>query len=397
MKRNSNKFHTKAFCGALFFLFCSFNGWAQTQIKVGAERMDMYLPMLEGKRVALVVNHSSKLGSTHLLDTLLAAKICIARIFLGAWVSGTADAGEKVSNDVDLKTGIPIVSLYGRHKKPRWKDLEDVDLVLFDIQDVGARFYTYISTLFYVEQACADFDLPLMVLDRPNPNGHYVDGPLLESNLHSFVGIVPIPIVHGCTIGELATMFAGEGFIENPGRLKLTIIPCENYTHQTPYELPIPPSPNLPNARSIYLYPSLCLFEGTSFSIGRGTDTPFQVLGHPDLPVGDYYFTPCPNEGSKYPKHEEIPCRGYDLTQIPIDSLREQGRIDLHWLLDMYCEFPDKETFFNANRFFDLLAGTRYLREQIELGSTEEEIRESWVDGLNFYRLVRQQYLLYPE
>ena len=371
---------------------------AQAPIIVGAERLDYYLPELKGKRIGLVVNQSSRLGKTHLLDTLLHYELCISRVFSPEHgFRGKADAGEEVRDDVDLRTGIPIVSLYGKHKKPHWDDLFDVDIVIFDIQDVGTRFYTYISTLFYVEQACSDFGIPLMVLDRPNPNSHYVDGPLLEYEFRSFVGIAPIPIVHGCTVGELATLFAGEGFIENPGQLRLIIVPCLNYSHQTPYSLPIRPSPNLPNDRSIQLYPSLCLFEGTTFSVGRGTDAPFQMFGHPDMPEGDHRFTPCSNEGSKYPLHEGLECIGTDLQCLPIDSIRAKGQIDLGYILDVYCVFPYKERFFTKNRYFDLLAGTAELRKLIELGTSEEEIRASWEDGLAFFRATRKQYLLYPE
>ena len=268
------------------------------RIIVGAERLDLLLPRLAGKEVALVVNHSSLVGNTHLVDTLHRLGVCISVIFAPEHgFRGDADAGEHVRDGIDLRTGSPIVSLYGKRRKPSPEDLEGVEVVVFDIQDVGARFYTYISTLFYVLEACAEQDKEAIVLDRPNPNGHYVDGPVLDSRLTSFVGIAPIPIVHGCTVGELARLFVGEFWIYKPESLRLQVISCLNYTHSTPYELPVSPSPNLPTTRSVLLYPSICLFEGSTCSVGRGTNWPFEVVGHPDFPCDTFNFVPRPKIG----------------------------------------------------------------------------------------------------
>ncbi len=367
-------------------------------VQVGAARFDLYIPLLAGKQVGLVVNHTSRVGDAHLVDTLLARGVCVRRVFAPEHgYRGTADDGADIRDGYDHRAGLPLRSLYGKRKKPSPDDLQDLDVVVFDIQDVGARFYTFISTLFYVAEACAENGVELLVLDRPNPNGHYLDGPLLEQGMESFVGIAPIPMVHGCTIGELARLFAGEGFIKSADRLKLRVIPCANYTHRTRYVLPIKPSPNLPDERSVLLYPSVCLFEGTAASVGRGTETPFQWVGHPAFPAGDSLFIPCPTEGAQAPLHEGDVCKGYDLRRIQTDSLYSKGRINLGWLLDFYCEFPDKGNFFRKNKYFDLLAGTPYLRELMEMGSSEETIRASWADGLAFFRLVRKDYLLYDE
>ncbi len=365
-------------------------------VKVGAESMSEYLPFLQQGRGALVVNHTSIVPQGHLVDVLKENGVDIARIFSPEHgFRGTADAGEKIRDGVDPQSGIPLVSLYGSKRKPAVEDLQDLDWVVFDIQDVGARFYTYISTMHYVMEACAENDKPLIILDRPNPNGHYVDGPIRQEGYQSFVGMHPVPVVHGMTIGEYAKMINGEGWLAGGRQCELTVIPCQNYTHQTTYDLPVNPSPNLPNMRSIYLYPSLCFFEGTLLSVGRGTDKQFQVLGHPDLPVGDYRFTPQPNDGAKYPKLQGEECRGWDLTNLSPERIREKARIDLSYLIDMYQAFPDKAVFFLSNNFIDKLAGGPDLKNQIIKGMSEGEIRKSWEDGLREFRAKREKYLIY--
>jgi uncharacterized protein YbbC (DUF1343 family) len=371
---------------------------AQTErVITGAERLYRYMPMLKNRQIGLVINQSSVIGNTHLVDTLCALDNCVARIYAPEHgFRGQAEAGETIHDGQDARTGTPIISLYGRKKKPTTEDLAGVDLMIFDIQDVGARFYTYISTLFYVMEACAENNIPLIVLDRPNPNGFYVDGPVLDTRLESFVGVAPLPIVHGCTVGELARLFVGEGWINRPDKLKLTVIPCQNYTHQTPYDLPVKPSPNLPNARSVLLYPSLCLFEGTVMSIGRGTDSPFQVIGHPDFPIDSFSFVPHSTAAAKYPLHQGWKCKGVNLGNLPIADLRAQTQLDLHWLLYFYENFPNQDQFFLKNNFFDLLAGTRQLRLQIQACKTEAEIRAGWAEDLTFFRKIRLGYLLYP-
>ena len=365
-------------------------------ILVGAAQMESYLPLLKGQNIALVVNQTSRVGEQHLVDALLSKKVAIKTIFAPEHgFRGKADAGEKVADGKDAKTGIPLLSLYGKNKKPSAAHLKDIDWVVFDIQDVGARFYTYISTMHYVMEACAENGVKFLVLDRPNPNGHYVDGPVLEKKYTSFVGMHPIPIVHGMTVGEYAQMVNGEAWLANGQSCDLTVIPCKNYTHQTPYDLPIKPSPNLPNNRSIYLYPSLCLFEGTSVSVGRGTNTQFQVYGHPDFQEGNYTYTPTPMEGAKYPKHKEKLCKGYDLRKIPIQELQTTHGFTIDYLIDFYKNLDSKESFFLKNLFFDKLAGTDQLRLQIIAGKTAAEIRESWQSDLAAFKLIRERYLLY--
>jgi len=365
-------------------------------LQVGAVQMESYLPLLKGKNIALVVNQTSRVGQQHLVDALLDKEIAITTIFAPEHgFRGTADAGEKVADGKDAKTGIPLRSLYGKNKKPSAAQLEGIDWVVFDIQDVGARFYTYISTMHYVMEACAENKVKFLVLDRPNPNGHYVDGPVLDKKYKSFVGMHPIPIVHGMTVGEYAQMVNGEAWLAEGQKCDLTVITCKNYTHQTPYELPIKPSPNLPNSRSIYLYPSLCLFEGTSVSVGRGTNTQFQVYGHPDFEEGDYSYTPVPMEGAKYPKHKNTACKGYDLRKISMAHLQTDHGFNIQYLLKFYKQSKNKESFFLKNRFFDKLAGTDQLRLQIIAGKTEEEIRETWQEGLMAFKVIRERYLLY--
>lgn len=363
---------------------------------VGAARTEAYFPLLRGKRLGLVVNHTSRIGERHLVDSLLAAGFTLTTIFAPEHgFRGTADAGAFITDGKDSDTGLPIISLYGSHKEPSAADLEQVDLLVFDIQDVGARFYTYISTLHYLMRAAAKAELPLLVLDRPNPNGHYVDGPVLDPAFQSFVGMHPVPAVHGMTVGEYARMINGEGWLEEGLQADLRVIPCRYYTHQTPYDLPVPPSPNLPNLRAVYLYPSLCFFEGTVFNEGRGTSRQFQVYGHPDFSGGDYTYVPESRPGALHPKLRGQTCRGVNLTHLPPDSLRRLARLDLSHLLRAYEHFPRPDEFFLPNHFIDKLAGSDLLRKQIMEGMTEAEIRAGWQADLAIYRAMREQYLLY--
>lgn len=358
----------------------------------GALSMDEYLPDLEGKKVALVVNHTSRLGRQHLVDTLLSRGVQVKKVFAPEHgFRGNADAGETVVNSRDKKSGLPIISLYGKNKKPKPDQLRDVDLVIFDIQDVGARFYTYISTMHLVMEACAEQEKTLLVLDRPNPNGSYVDGPIREEKFKSFVGMHPIPIVHGLTVGELALMINGEKWLANGRNCPLKVIQNKNYTHQDPYALPVKPSPNLPNDLSISLYPSLCLFEGTAISVGRGTEFPFQVLGAPQKDLGEFQFRPRSIEGmSKNPKYKDQLCYGLDFRGQP----SEYG-FSLKHLLIFYQKYQNKAGFFNA--YFDTLVGTSRLKEQIKAGLTEAQIRDTWKADLDAFKKMREKYLLYPD
>ena len=367
-------------------------------ILVGAERMDIYLPQISGKNIAMVVNQTSTIGETHLVDSLLAKGINITKIFAPEHgFRGQADAGEKIKDGLDAETGVPIASLYGSKRKPSAEDLSGIELMIFDIQDVGARFYTYISTMHYIMEACAENNIPMMVLDRPNPNGNLVDGPVLDtSNYRSFVGMHPIPTAHGMTIGEYAQMVNSEGWLSGGMTCELSVIPCENYDHNTPYSLPIKPSPNLPNNRAIHLYPSICLFEGTVFSLGRGTTTQFQVIGAPEYPATDFSFTPVSRPGAKYPKHENEVCYGLDLTQLSAESLFAERQLNLEYLLEIYRNYPDKENFFLANNFFNKLAGNDELMEQIKTGANITAIRTSWEPALSEFKKTRGKYLLYP-
>ena len=365
-------------------------------LQTGAQQTDQYIPILKEKKLALVVNQTSTIGDTHLVDTLINSGIKVTKIFAPEHgFRGTADAGEHVKNGTDNKTGIPLISLHGKSKKPLPKDLTDIDMVVFDIQDVGARFYTYISTMSYVMEACAEQNIPVLILDRPNPNGHFIDGPILEENYSSFVGMHPVPVVHGMTVGEYAQMVNGEKWLKNGVQCELTVIKCAAYDHEEFYQLPIKPSPNLPNMRSIYLYPSLCFFEGTTANVGRGTNKQFQVFGDPKSMVGDYNYTPVSMPGAKYPKHKGVSCNGYDLSNLELIYLQKQSKINLTYLMDYYQSFPDKKNFFLANKFFDTLAGTDKFRKAIIAGKTEAEIRATWDAGLEEYREMREQYLLY--
>ncbi|MEO9964753.1 MAG: DUF1343 domain-containing protein [Reichenbachiella sp.] len=378
---------------ALVFLIqfgCLAQSSDQPKIITGAEQLDQILPVLNGKSVALLVNHTSMIGQTHLLDTLLSHNVSIKTVFAPEHgFRGDLANGEKVFDETDQVTGLPIVSLYGKKVKPTAKQLEGIDIVVFDIQDAGVRFYTYISSMHYMMEACAEQNIEFMILDRPNPNAHYIDGPVMEPQYTSFVGLHPIPIVYGTTLAELARMIKGEGWIDTADQLKLKIIPLKNWTHQTPYSLPIKPSPNLPNEQSIALYPTLGLFEGTNVSMGRGTPFPFQVIGFPDSTFGNFEFIPRSiPEASKYPKHEDRVCFGQDLRAIKASS-----GIDLNYLLTFYQKSSAKEEFFNS--FFTNLAGTKRLRRQIEDGLTEDEIKASWQDDLTAYKELRLKYLLY--
>ena len=364
---------------------------AAIRILTGAEQIPEYLPLLQNKSVGVVVNPSSRIGDQHLVDTLISLGINIEKIFTPEHgFRGDKDAGELVEDSSAESTGYTIISLYGKNKKPSPEALQGLDIVLFDIQDVGVRFYTYASTMHLVMEACAENNLPFLLLDRPNPNGDYVDGTILDPEFRSFVGMHPIPVVHGLTLGELAQMINGEKWLENEVMCDLKVIGMKNYAHDSAYSLPVKPSPNLPNDLSIRWYPSLCFFEGTAISIGRGTYFPFQVAGYPDPKFGDFSFTPVSIEGmSKYPKHQDKECFGVDLR-----NQEPPKRLDLSYLINYYQKFEAKEEFFI--KYFDTLAGTDSLRKQIESGMTEEEIRQSWQEGLDNYRKNREQYLLYP-
>ncbi|RZS93075.1 exo-beta-N-acetylmuramidase NamZ family protein [Aquimarina brevivitae] len=378
-------------------------------LTIGANQTELYLPLLQHKKVAIVGNQTSvifKKGAvtsdsltehtllhTHLVDSLVSNGINVVKVFAPEHgFRGTADAGELVKNGKDIKTGIPIISLYGKNKKPSSEALQDVDIMVFDIQDVGVRFYTYISTLHYVMQSCAENNIPLLILDRPNPNGHYIDGPTLEIAHQSFVGMHPIPLVHGMTIGEYAKMVNGEGWLGNDLKCEITVIPIKNYTHNTFYSPPIRPSPNLPNDTSINLYPSLGFFEGTSINAGRGTEMQFQIFGSPDLPKETYDFTyiPQPNFGAKHPKHQGKSCNGKDLR-----ATQRMNHVDLSWLIEAYVNSTKKSNFFNSDSF-TIHAGTKKLQLQIEQGYSFKEIRKTWLQDLENFKKIRANYLLYP-
>ena len=407
-------------------IFClslmSGNGFSQKRIVPGAERMEQYLPLLKGKRVGLFANQTSLVGNSFLVDVLKKSGINVVLIFGPEHgFRGTADAGEKVGNYVDKETGIPVVSLYGSKDRPSAEDLENVDILLFDLQDVGTRFYTYINSMQHFMEAAFENDKPLIILDRPNPNGFYVDGPVLDLQFKSGVGIQPIPIVYGMTIGEYAMMLAGEKWL-TPGANKkykdfqkdkkgetnsfqFLVIKNLNYDHNSKYVLPVKPSPNLPDIQSIYLYPSTCFFEGTTLSEGRGTDKPFQVFGSPSLPKNLYAFTPNPTEGAKSSKHYGAICYGWNLSGTPAEVLKKiDNKVQLKWLMEAYRLLPNKDSFFilpksgkMENSFFDKLAGNDDLWKQIRDGKTEKEIRASWQPKLDQFKKIRRKYLLYKD
>ncbi|MCU4164052.1 exo-beta-N-acetylmuramidase NamZ family protein [Carboxylicivirga caseinilyticus] len=377
---------------AIFISSCS----AQTEksrIILGAEQFESYLPLLKDKKVGLLVNHTSLVNSTHLLDTLLALNIDVQKVFAPEHgFRGNADAGELIKSDVDIKTGIPIVSMYGKSKKPSKETMAGLDAVVFDIQDVGVRFYTYVSSMHYMMEACAENNVQLIVLDRPNPNGDYFDGPVLQKKFQSFVGMHPIPVVHGLTVGELAKMINDEYWLKDSLKTSLTVIPMQHYSHDTFYSLPVKPSPNLPNDISIRLYPSLCFFEATTISVGRGTYMPFQVIGYPDSCMGDFTFTPVSIEGmSKYPSQQNQLCYGIDLRQEPLSHM-----FTLKYFVDFMNKCVPSDTLIDRVRWFNLLAGNDMLLKKIKDGWSEEQIKESWHDELNNYAILRQKYLLYP-
>lgn len=377
---------------------CSvFSQTIEGEVKVGAEQIDRYLPNIQDKNIAIVANHTSLVGNRHLVDTLLSLKVNIKRIFCPEHgFRGNIEAGELISNHSDKKTGLPIISLYGGNKKPKAEYLQDVDAVVFDLQDVGVRFYTYISTMHYVMEACAENNIPLIILDRPNPNGFYVDGPVLDTAYSSFVGMHPVPLVHGMTVGEFAKMINGEGWLLSKVKCNLTVIPCIGYTHKSTYVLPVKPSPNLPNLLSVLLYPSLGFFEGTFVSVGRGTDFPFQVYGYPRYPAKSFKFKPVAKVGaSANPPFKGKVCYGVDLRAYTIDSIMARKSINLEWLISTYRSSPDKAKFFN--NFFRNLAGTPLLRKQIEDGLDAESIRKSWQPSIEKYKQIRKNYLLYPD
>ena len=364
---------------------------AIAEIKTGADNFEAYFPVLKNKKVGIVTNQTGILSNkTHLVDFLLEQNIAIQKIYAPEHgFRGTADAGELIKDGKDTKTGLPIISLYGNNKKPKPEQLTGIDIMVFDLQDVGARFYTYISSLHYVMEACAENNIPLIVLDRPNPNGGIVDGPILEKEFTSFVGMHPIPVLHGMTIGEYAKMINGEKWLKNGVQCQLTVIPCLNYKREMPYSLPVKPSPNLPNDQAINLYASLCLFEGTNVSMGRGTEKQFQIYGSPFLPKSAFSFTPGPNVGAKDPTHNGKLCYGEDLSKI-----EKVNRLELKWLIKAYQTTSDKTKFFND--FFTKLAGTKKLQQQIEAGVSEQEIRKSWEKGLTDFKVMRKAYLIYP-
>jgi len=408
----------------LLLLYISSSGQKTDQkILAGADRINVYLPLIKGHAVGIFANQTSMVGNTHLVDTLKKLGIDIKVIFGPEHgFRGTADAGEKVGNYTDEKTGIPVISLYGSKRKPSAEDLKDVDLLIFDIQDVGVRFYTFISSLEEFMEAAFEFKKPLLLLDRPNPNGFYVDGPVLNKKYKSFVGMQPIPIVYGMTIAEYAMMLTGENLLSEKANAyanyfknlqehhpdtpyHFQVIKCKGYDHKTKYELPIKPSPNLPNIQSIYLYPSTCFFEGTVLSEGRGTNKQFQVFGHPSLPKSLYSFTPNPNEGAKKSKLYGQLCYGWDLSGSPEEVLMKvDNKVQLKWLMEAYKLFPQKDSFFIVPKsgnmeqsFFTKLAGNNELWQQIKAGKSEEEIRKSWEPELSNFKQIRKKYLLYED
>ena len=367
------------------------------ELRVGAARIPVYLPFLQGKKVAVCANHTALVGGTHLVDTLHRLGVDLVKIFAPEHgFRGEAEAGATVSNGVDSRTGIPIVSLYGKHKKPTAEDLKGVEIVVFDIQDVGARFYTYISTLHYLMEAAAENNVKVLVLDRPNPNGHWVDGPVLDPACASFVGMDPIPVVHGMTIGEYALMLNGEKWLSNGVQCDLKIVNVERYDHALRYQLPVAPSPNLPSMEAVYLYPTLCLFEGTPLSVGRGTDKPFRLLGYPGCPEATIQFTPKSIPGTAlHPPFENRPCDGFDLSEFSRTVMKNNPFIHLDLLIEMYRNYPDKAHFFQP--VFTKLAGTPRLQQQIEEGLSAAEIRASWQEELEKFKKTRKKYLLYAD
>ncbi len=365
-----------------------------TKVVTGAEQLSEYLPDIENRKVGLIVNQTSIVDGSHLVDLLLSKGIQVKKIFTPEHgFRGDVEAGDSVNNSIDKKTGIPIISLYGKNKKPTKENLSGIDVIIFDIQDVGCRFFTYISTMHYAMEACAENNIPLIILDRPNPIGDYVDGPVLKPELKSFVGMHPIPIVHGCTVGELALMINGEGWLDGNLRCNLKVVPVKNYKHSDRYELPVKPSPNLPNQASIRLYPSLCLFEATTVSIGRGTEFPFQVIGFPNKRFGYFIFTPQSIKGvSAKPLHEGKQCFGVDLRKESFDQ-----KFTLSYFIQFFNKFENPDSFWSSKRWIDLLSGDPNFYSQINEKRSESEIRQSWQSDLLKYKTMRKKYLLYPD
>ena len=388
------------FLSASLFIFCN-NIYSQKKVldaedaMVGASRLELYLPELKDKNVGVVANQTSIFNETHLIDTLISHNVNIKKIFTPEHgFRGTADEGALINNSIDEKTQLPIISLYGNNKKPTAEQLKDIDILLFDLQDVGTRFYTYISTMTYVMEAAAENNIPIIVLDRPNPNGFYIDGPILEAENTSFVGLHQVPVVYGLTIGEYAMMVNGEYWLKDSLQCDLTVIPLGDYNRNAIYKLPVKPSPNLPNWESVYLYPSLCFFEGTIVSVGRGTETPFQVYGHPSMRE-EFTFTPRQAEGRNRPLLCDKECHGEQLTQYAINYKKNKKELNLTWIINAYHQLKDKEKFFN--NFFVKLSGTKELQKQIKDGFSEDEIRESWKKDLDKYKKIRAKYLLYKD
>jgi uncharacterized protein YbbC (DUF1343 family) len=358
---------------------------------VGAERTELYEDLIRNKRVGLVINHTSMAFEEHLVDHLISRNINVVKIFAPEHgFRGIEDAGKHIEDTRDEKTGIPVISLYGSNRKPGKDQLTGIDIIVFDIQDVGVRFYTYISTMHYMMEACAENEIEMIVFDRPNPNGDYVAGPVLRDSNKSFVGMHPIPVVHGLTVGELAKMINGEKWLAEGRTCTLHVITVENYQHQYRYSLPVRPSPNLPNDLSVRLYPSLCLFEGTMMSVGRGTDFPFQVVGYPDHSFGNFDFTPTNRPGATEPKYEDKKCYGKDFR-----NLERVPEFTIRFVIEMYNRSGRNENFFTS--YFNNLAGNDELVEQIRAGLNEEEIRISWIEELRHYKNMRKKYLLYPD
>ena len=381
---------------ALLLLCVGLPGAAQSRVIPGDEQTERYFPLLEGKRIAIFSNHTGMIGDKHLLDLLLENKFNVVAIFSPEHgFRGNADAGEHVSSSTDPQTGVPILSLYdGKLGKPSAASMSKFDLLIVDIQDVGLRFYTYYASMCRLMDACAEHGKQMLILDRPNPNGHYVDGPLLDMRYKSAVGWLPLPVVHGMTLGELARMVNGEGWLPEGRTCDITVIPCRNYTHQTPYRLSVPPSPNLPNMKAVYLYASLCYFEATPVSLGRGTSLPFQVYGHPEMTGYNYSFTPRSLPGAKNPPQKDKLCHGVDLSQLSEEELRHKG-IDLSYLIDAYRNLNLGDRFFTS--FFEKLMGVAYVRKMIEDGRSAEEIEATWADDVARFKQQRKPYLLYAE
>lgn len=370
---------------------------AWSQVITGAARFSEYMPLLQGKKIGVVANQTTLIGNTHLVDSLLSLGVNVVKVFgpEHGFRGNNAD-GLAIGDTVDTQTGLPIISLYGKRKKPLPEDVNGIDLMIFDIQDVGVRFYTFISTMQYVMEACAENNIEMLILDRPNPNGYYVDGPVLDTNFRSFVGMQPVPVVYGMTIAEYARMLNEEGWLANKEKCVLHYVLCKNWDHRKFYELPVKPSPNLPNMESIYLYPSLCLFEGTVMSVGRGTDFPFQTYGHPDYPPNQFSFTPHSIPGAAmHPKYEGELCNGVDLTHVPKGFLRNNRGVIMQWIVDAYEEMGKKEDFFN--NYFDKLAGSERIRKEIIAGRSALVIQAGWKKEVREFKKIRKKYLLYRD